>query len=323
MKYSIKFTLFLIFTLLFSAAAEAQTSEWVRVESENKEISVAIPAGFSFAFDKEGFTQSNPRNWSDLAEFTKVRALTAYQNGATMFFESYDVKNAKKALPFLLSIHRNASATSLAFENFSGLQIISEKDFYSAFYYLASEKNIYLIGVGARQKDNETMFKFLNSIKINNNFAFKLPAGKVDESKQILSIVNLPETPVEVERMTKEEKKELEKQSKEAKSNKTEPNKTEPDQKILPDAKGLVILFKPRAKYTDLARQSQEQGVIRLRATFRADGRIGKVWVVKDLKYGLTEETVKALRRIRFIPAEKENAAVEAIKTIEYSFTVY
>jgi TonB family protein len=318
MKYSIKFTLFLIFTLIFSVAIQAQKSEWVRIESENKEISFAIPDNFSFVFDKEGFSQTNPRNWSDIAEFTKVRAVTAYQNGATVFFDSYDVKNAKKALPLLLSNHRDVSAANISFETFSGLQIISEKDFYSAFYYFASEKNIYLIGVGARQKDNETIFKFLNSVKINNKTVFKIPVGKIDESDKILSIVNLVETPIEIEMMSKQERKELEKKSKKAKS-----DKTEPDPKPAADAKGLIVLVKPRASYTDIARQSQEQGVTILRATFRADGKIGKISVVKTLKYGLTEQAIRAFKRLRFIPAEKEITPIDVTKNIEYSFTIY
>ena len=212
MKYSIKFTLFLIFTLIFSIAGQTQKSEWTRIESENKEISFAVPNNFSFVFDKKGFTRQNPQNWREIIEYKNIRSLSAYDNGTTMFFESYDVKNGKKAVTYLVSNLKDSQITSISFENFSGFQIISEKTNYTAFYYLASEKHIYYIGVGAREKNNESIYQFLNSIKLEGKSVFNLPTKKVAESDEILSIVNLPETPIEIEynKMTKEEKKDWE-----------------------------------------------------------------------------------------------------------------
>jgi TonB family protein len=292
---------------------------WVRIESENKEISFAVPDNFSFVFNKEGFLQGNPQNGSEMAEFTKIRTVTAFQNGATMFFESYDVKNAGKVLPYLLSNHPNAQASKISFGNFTGLQIIAEKGFYSAFYYLASDKNIYFIGVGARRRDTETMFRFLNSIRLNNKTVFNLPsAGKAGETGKTASLLDLTETPVEIVKMTKEEKKEMERKSKEARPDKSAPVRTQSN-----DADGLVILYKPRAQYTEDARQNGVRGVVALRAAFGADGKIEKITVIKELKHGLTEQAIKALRRIRFIPAEKENLPVVASKIIEYTFTIY
>lgn len=66
---------------------------------------------------------------------------------------------------------------------------------------------------------------------------------------------------------------------------------------------GLLILHKPRARYTDAARQSQVQGTVRLRVTFRASGAISNVTPVSGLPNGLTEQAIIAAKRLIFRPA--------------------
>ena len=320
MKNSIKFTLFFIFTLVFAFEAQAQNSEWIRIESENKEISFAVPNNFSFVFDKEGFTRQNPQNWREIIEYKNIRSLSAYDNGTTMFFESYDVKNGKKAVAYLLPNLKDAQITSISFENFSGFQIISEKTIYTAFYYLASENHIYYIGVGAHKKSSESVYQFLNSIKLEGKSVFNLPTERVAETKEILSIVNLPETPIEIEynKMTKEEKKDWENKRKDVEKTKISPLESKSD-----DGEKLTVLFKPAPDYTDYARKSGEQGKVLLKATFSPNGSIGKVVVLQGLRYGLTENSIRVLKRVKFIPAEKDKSPISVTRTIEYNFIIY
>jgi len=83
------------------------------------------------------------------------------------------------------------------------------------------------------------------------------------------------------------------------------------------------ILSKPRANYTDMARQNAVEGIVRLRVTFLASGEIGSVSPVSALPYGLTEQAITAARNIKFEPAQKNGVAVSVTKLIEYSFTLY
>lgn len=83
------------------------------------------------------------------------------------------------------------------------------------------------------------------------------------------------------------------------------------------------ILSKPRATYTDAARQNQVTGVVRLRVTFSASGSIGSIAPVSGLPYGLTEQAIAAARQIRFEPAKKNGVPIASTKIIEYSFTIY
>jgi hypothetical protein len=87
---------------------------------------------------------------------------------------------------------------------------------------------------------------------------------------------------------------------------------------------GIRIFFKPRANYTDAARKNNEQGVVRLRVTFLANGGIGAIETTdKVLNYGLTEEAIIAAGKIVFLPARRDNVKYSVAKIVEYSFTLY
>lgn len=86
---------------------------------------------------------------------------------------------------------------------------------------------------------------------------------------------------------------------------------------------GVTITSKPRANYTDAARQSQLQGTVTLRVTFNSNGTIGSIAPVSGLGMGLTEQAIAAARGIRFEPAKKNGVPQTVTKQVQYSFTIY
>jgi len=86
---------------------------------------------------------------------------------------------------------------------------------------------------------------------------------------------------------------------------------------------GVKILSKPKALYTDAARQANVQGKVVLRVTFTANGSIGAISVISGLGNGLTEQAIAAARGIRFEPAKRGGVAYTVSKPVEYSFTIY
>jgi TonB family protein len=86
---------------------------------------------------------------------------------------------------------------------------------------------------------------------------------------------------------------------------------------------GVKILSKPRANYTDAARQNQVQGKVVLRVTFSANGSIGNISVISGLGNGLTEQAIAAARGIRFEPAKRGGVPYSVTKPVEYTFTIY
>lgn len=88
-----------------------------------------------------------------------------------------------------------------------------------------------------------------------------------------------------------------------------------------PDA--LVVVKRKIPGYTDLARQNQEKGTVVLKATFQANGMVGKVTVQHGLAYGLTEAAIAAVKQMAFLPAHMNGRAVSIVKTVEFSFSIY
>jgi TonB family protein len=86
---------------------------------------------------------------------------------------------------------------------------------------------------------------------------------------------------------------------------------------------GMVIAAKPRASYTDAARRADTQGSVTLRITFQANGTIGGIVVVSGLKRGLTEEALKAARKIVFLPQRMNGRPIPVVKTVQYVFSIY
>ena len=85
----------------------------------------------------------------------------------------------------------------------------------------------------------------------------------------------------------------------------------------------VVITAKPRAPYTDAARQNQFTGTVTLRVTFLANGQIGSISPVTGQPYGLTEQAIAAARQLKFEPAKKNGVPQTVTKQVAYTFTLY
>lgn len=87
--------------------------------------------------------------------------------------------------------------------------------------------------------------------------------------------------------------------------------------------KRLFIISKPRALYTEAARQKQTQGKVILNVTFLANGQVGNITPKIGLPDGLTEQSILAAKQIKFKPAERNGQPVTVTKVVEYNFTLY
>lgn len=83
------------------------------------------------------------------------------------------------------------------------------------------------------------------------------------------------------------------------------------------------VTSKPRATYTDEARQKAITGTVTLRVTFLANGQIGSISPISGLPSGLTEQAIAAARLIKFEPAKQNGVPKSVTKPVQYSFTIY
>jgi TonB family protein len=91
----------------------------------------------------------------------------------------------------------------------------------------------------------------------------------------------------------------------------------------------IKIKSRPAPSYTTEARKADLQGVVRLRVTFLATGKIGNIVVAfasdekKFEEFGLTRQAIKAAERIRFEPARRDGEPINVVKMVEYTFSTY
>jgi TonB family protein len=83
------------------------------------------------------------------------------------------------------------------------------------------------------------------------------------------------------------------------------------------------VLSKPEPPYTEEARSAQVSGTVILLVVFAADGSVQNILVVNSLSHGLTENSVRAARQIKFIPATKDGRPVSMYAQLEYTFSIY
>ncbi len=87
-----------------------------------------------------------------------------------------------------------------------------------------------------------------------------------------------------------------------------------------PASTAVEILFKPRPAYTSEARRLQIEGEVLLEIQFTASGELRIVRVVHGLGHGLDESASDAARQIRFRPALRASAPVDATAIVHIQF---
>jgi len=81
-----------------------------------------------------------------------------------------------------------------------------------------------------------------------------------------------------------------------------------------------TILYQEKAQYTKEARDNKIEGKVMLSVVFGADATLSGIRVVRGLPDGLTQEAIKAARKIQFKPAEKDGKPVSVRGILEYTF---
>lgn len=86
-----------------------------------------------------------------------------------------------------------------------------------------------------------------------------------------------------------------------------------------------VIKSRPNPSYPRAARDHEVVGTVKLRIILGSDGRVGdKIDVLEGLPHGVTEEAIKAARRIKFEPARREDGSPASQYVIVlYHFNIY
>lgn len=82
------------------------------------------------------------------------------------------------------------------------------------------------------------------------------------------------------------------------------------------------LLSKPEPAYTEEARREQISGVVVLKVVFSATGEVTNIRVVAGLPHGLTEQAIASAKKIKFVPAMKNEKPVSMWMQLEYNFNL-
>ena len=89
------------------------------------------------------------------------------------------------------------------------------------------------------------------------------------------------------------------------------------------DVKKPEKISAPPAQIPDEARRAKVNGVVILQAVIDVDGNVGDVKVIQGLPYGLTEQTIKAVKRWKFKPATLNGEPVPVYYNLTMNFRTH
>jgi len=80
------------------------------------------------------------------------------------------------------------------------------------------------------------------------------------------------------------------------------------------------LLVRPEPPYTENARANGVEGVVDIQLILTSKGKVKVLHVRKGLPDGLTEQAVKAAKKIKFEPAKVDGKPVSSFLLAEYNF---
>ena len=81
------------------------------------------------------------------------------------------------------------------------------------------------------------------------------------------------------------------------------------------------VLSKPMPDFTTEAMQHHTSGTVILKVIFTSYGKVAAIRAIHGLPDGLTEASIQAARKIKFVPAMKAGRPVSMYAQLEYSFS--
>lgn len=281
--------------LLFNLNFNAQPSDWVRVESDTKDLSVSFPNDFIIHNDKKD------------KEPTRI---FGFKNGVVMELHVLKEMNPKDRLG-RMTFAPDLSASEFTKNKFQGKMAVSEesrKDFHQIIY-LASNKNLYHLEVSAPDKGLSEITRFLLSIKIDNEALYKgnLPQPGLETVKTFTALPTSPEII-------------------EANARKADKTETTATYKKLSEAAARDFRRYSRApivldsSYPNFRASPSGNKPFFARAEVKllANGQVGDVVIYSDSNSIFTEACAKAARKIKFIPAQINGQNVDSVDIVEY-----
>jgi hypothetical protein len=283
--------------------------KWTRVETENKEVSVALPAGFLVDAEK-----------TDGGRTHRIFASAGMTMVEVRFLIDKAGRNKVKIPP---------QATSEGAESFKAFGLDGTRSCsapgkrVSCTVILASDQFRYIFLVSSLSEKPEIATMFLSSIMVDGKLIFTGESATVSETVQLSQLSTSTEIKEAMGRALDER---LIKVTRRRMSEYTE------DKELPETVKPVLILERPyptNGIQKIFLNQPPNFGTTRAvgdvirggraRVTFLASGQIGDIVIYSDENKGYIEDCVNAVKKIKFIPAQENGKPVDSVQTVSYA----
>jgi len=284
-----KRTLFLscVFVLLAGnalAQSVPSRSAWQAYTVSGEEFSVALPA--LPAMDSEN------RFVRRLQSARMERQIGAYADGVAYVIYTYENPKPQQTLEQFIEERKSRNSPPVVAERAVTVNGFAGKAFEreaSVHQFFATDKHLYSFAAIGAPANDPRVIKFFSSLTL----------GKTRAGKEVSDGPGRP----------------------------AEPDTSADDAATIYTSKDVDkkarLAMKPEPRYTEPARMNAITGVVVLKCAFNANGMVTNISAVSGLSFGLTEQSIKAARKIRFVPAMKDGKYVSTWMQLEYHFNLY
>ncbi|HSE15810.1 MAG TPA: TonB family protein [Pyrinomonadaceae bacterium] len=264
-------------------------SEWKIFRVRGEEFSIALPT-------VPALTTIKYPNWSYVRKERTERYLGVYADGVVYTIYSDDLDPQDSLEASLRSQNMATLAWGPATEQivnrdgFTGKQFTSSHPLGGVLQLFATKKHFYRIQAFGATTADPRVQHFFSSLMFGKKDGIEVSDGPGTPFEPVDGSVKIPPDSVFTGKQV--------------------------DRRI-------VLLQKPEPRYTETARQHQITGTVVLKAVFSANGSVLNIIVMSGLPDGLTEQSIAAVKKIKFIPAAKDGKFVSVWMQLEYNFNLY
>lgn len=286
-----KIKILLILITIFSFQTFAQ-DDWIRVQSDNGELSVEIPPKYNYFYSDKGV---NSQRGFALSKMSLIRGLSedtlvsfeSYQ-ASKSFLDEFIDSDSLKIGNNEVTLKKNKKGEI----EFKELNIKSNDSFLIRRYFYL-EKNIYIFTAVSMKGKTAVMTKFLDSIDFKTK--------STNNNVPIPKISGLAMTQIEI--ISKNVKP------------------IEDSEKYNKNRPSASLLLRPRASFTDNTRGIS--GTVRLRYYYLETGFVSKIEIVNPVSTDLTWQVISSLIKSVRLPVESNGKPIAGQAIYEYTFTTY
>ncbi|HKG60091.1 MAG TPA: energy transducer TonB [Pyrinomonadaceae bacterium] len=275
----------LLVTIDALAQSARPPSDWRRYIVRDEEFSIILPTVPAMTTYKQSRSPyQNERTW---------RQLGVYADGVVyaIFTDDEDPQGGLKNADRRMMSRQPVSEMGVSCDGFAGKLYTFTDPVGGLIEVFATKKHFYEIQAFGASADDPRLKQFFASLRFRkDNEGIEVTDGPGTPFEPVDGSVTIPSDSVITGKQV--------------------------DRKI-------KLVMKPEPSYTEAARQSQITGTVILKVVFSANGSVVNIEVKASLPQGLTEQSIEAAKRIKFIPAVKDGKFVPMWIQLEYNFNLY